>query len=107
MGVQAGGISGVERDAVGEAGGEVGFGFAAVPLMLLPYSSSAFVPADKVGPGVRECAEHQPFTSIIENPRGLPTGAPSAGPAITAIPWCAGLTLIGYLWARTTFTKRG
>ncbi|TDD41852.1 ABC transporter permease [Nonomuraea terrae] len=82
-------------------------GFAAVPLMLLPYLSSAFVPADKMGPGVREFAEHQPFTSIIETLRGLLTGAPSAGPAITAIAWCAGLTLIGYLWARTTFTKRG
>lgn len=38
--------------------------------------------------------------------RGLLTGAPSAGSAITAIAWCVAITLIGYLWARATFTKR-
>jgi ABC-2 type transport system permease protein len=83
-----------------------GAGFAAVPLMLLPFLSSAFVPADRMGPGAREFAEYQPFTSIIETLRGLLTGAPSAGSAITAVAWCVGLTLIGYLWARATFTKR-
>ncbi|WP_206062015.1 ABC transporter permease [Nonomuraea basaltis] len=81
-------------------------GIAAVPLMLLPFLSSAFVPADKMGPGARQFAEYQPFTSIIETLRGLLTGAPSAGSAITAIAWCVGLALIGYLWARATFTKR-
>ncbi|WP_204039524.1 ABC transporter permease [Acrocarpospora phusangensis] len=81
-------------------------GFAAVPLMLLPFLSSAFVPADKMGPGARQFAEYQPFTSIIEALRGLLTGAPSAGSAVTAIAWCVGLSLIGYLWARRSFTKR-
>ncbi|TDD11086.1 ABC transporter permease [Nonomuraea deserti] len=81
-------------------------GLAAVPLMLLPFLSSAFVPADKMGPGARQFAEHQPFTSIIETLRGLLTGTPSAGSAITAIAWCAGLASIGYVWARVSFTKR-
>ncbi|WP_207620851.1 hypothetical protein [Streptosporangium minutum] len=81
-------------------------GLAAVPLMLLPFLSSAFVPADKMGPGARQFAEYQPFTPITETLRGLLSGTPSAGPAITAIAWCAGLALIGYLWARATFTKR-
>ncbi|WP_393172264.1 ABC transporter permease [Nonomuraea marmarensis] len=81
-------------------------GILGVPLMLLPFLSSAFVPADTMGPGARQFAEYQPFTSIIETLRGFLTGAPSAGTAITAIAWCVGLTLIGYLWARATFTKR-
>ncbi|MEU6429271.1 ABC transporter permease [Microbispora sp. NPDC046973] len=81
-------------------------GFAAVPLMLLPFLSSAFVPADKMGPGARQFAEYQPFTSIIETLRGLLTGAPSTGSAVTAIAWCVGLTLVGYLWARASFKKR-
>ncbi|MET7465321.1 ABC transporter permease [Nonomuraea sp. NPDC005501] len=81
-------------------------GILGVPLMLLPFLSSAFVPADRMGPGVREFAEYQPFTPIIETLRGLLTGTPSAGSAITAIAWCVGLTLVGYLWARATFTKR-
>ena len=80
--------------------------FAVVPLILLPFLSSAFVPADKMGPGVQRFAEYQPFTPIIETMRGLLNGTPSATSAITAIAWCIGLTLVGYLWARATFTKR-
>ncbi|GIH63351.1 ABC transporter permease [Microbispora siamensis] len=81
-------------------------GLAAVPLMLLPFLSSAFVPAGKMGPGARQFAEYQPFTPIIETLRGLLTGTPSAGSAITAVAWCAGLALVGYLWARASFKKR-
>jgi ABC-2 type transport system permease protein len=80
--------------------------FAVVPLILLPFLSSAFVPAEKMGPGVRQFAEYQPFTPIIETLRGLLNGTPSATTAITAIAWCVGLALVGYLWARWTFTKR-
>ncbi|MEV2273106.1 hypothetical protein [Nonomuraea africana] len=59
-----------------------------------------------MGTGARQFAEYQPFTSIIETLLGLLTGAPSASSTITAIAWCVGLALIGYLWARATFTKR-
>ncbi|MFC4589125.1 ABC transporter permease [Sphaerisporangium corydalis] len=82
-------------------------GIAAVPLMLLPFLSSAFVPADKMGAGARQFAEYQPFTSIIESLRGLLTGAPSASSTITAIAWCVGLASVGYLWSRASFTKQG
>ena len=81
-------------------------GLAAVPLIMLPFFSSAIVPADKMGPGVRQFAEYQPFTPIIETLRGLLAGAPSTGDAITAIAWCVGIALVGYVWARSTFTKR-
>lgn len=83
-----------------------GAGIIAVPLMLLPFLSSAFVPSDKMGPGVKQFAEYQPFTSIIETLRGLLAGTPSTGSAIAAVAWCLGLSLAGYLWARSTFTKR-
>ena len=81
-------------------------GLAAVPLVMLPFFSSAIVPADKMGPGLREFAEYQPFTPIIETMRGLLAGAPDAGDAVLAVAWCAGIALAGYLWARSTFTKR-
>ncbi|MET7398870.1 ABC transporter permease [Dactylosporangium sp. NPDC005572] len=81
-------------------------GMAAIPLVLLPFFSSAIVPADKMGPGIREFAEYQPFTPIIETLRGLLNGAPSATDAITAVAWCVGIALVGYLWARSTFKKR-
>jgi ABC-2 type transport system permease protein len=81
-------------------------GFAAVPLIMLPFFSSAIVPADKMGPGVREFAEYQPFTSIIESVRGFLTGVPDNGQTIAAIAWSVGIAVIGYVWARSKFTKR-
>src|SRR3954454_11696846 len=79
---------------------------ASVPLVMLPFFSSAIVPADKMGPGVREFARYQPFTPIIETLRGLLNGTPAAGTAIAAVAWCVGIALVGYLWARATFAKR-
>jgi ABC-2 type transport system permease protein len=81
-------------------------GLATVPLIMLPFFSSAIVPADKMGAGVRQFAEYQPFTPIIETVRGLLAGAPSAGYAAAALAWCAGIAVVGYLWALSTFRKQ-
>jgi ABC-2 type transport system permease protein len=81
-------------------------GMATVPLIMLPFLSSAIVPAHTMAAGVRQFAEYQPFTPIIETLRGLLNGSPSAGDAIAAIAWCVGIGLVGYLWALATFKKR-
>jgi ABC-2 type transport system permease protein len=79
---------------------------AAVPLVLLPFFSSAIVPAEQMGPGVRQFAEYQPFTPIIETLRGFLNGAPATSDVIAALAWCVGIALVGYLWASSTFRKR-
>ncbi|MBL0885501.1 ABC transporter permease [Myceligenerans sp. I2] len=81
-------------------------GLASVPLVMLPFFSSAIVPADTMGPGLAQFAQYQPFTPIIETMRGLLAGTPSAGDAILAVGWCVAIALAGYLWAAATFTKR-
>jgi ABC-2 type transport system permease protein len=82
-------------------------GLATVPLIMLPFFSSAIVPAEKMGPGVRQFAEYQPFTPIIETLRALLTGGtPSASHAIAAVAWSVAIGLAGYLWAVATFRKR-
>jgi len=81
-------------------------GMATVPLILLPFLSSAIVPVAAMGAGVRQFAEYQPFTPIIETLRGLLAGTPSAGDAIAAVAWCTGIALVGYLWSLSTFKKR-
>jgi ABC-2 type transport system permease protein len=81
-------------------------GLATVPLIMLPFLSSAFVPADTMRTGVRQFAEYQPFTPIIETLRGLLNGTPSAGDAIAALAWCVGIAIVGYLWALATFRRR-
>ncbi len=81
-------------------------GLATVPLIMLPFLSSAFVPARTMGPGVRQFAEYQPFTPIIETLRGLLAGHVSTGDASAAVAWCVGFAVVGYVWAVSTFKKR-
>ncbi|MDX3191112.1 ABC transporter permease [Streptomyces sp. MN03-5084-2B] len=81
-------------------------GMASVPLIMLPFFSSAIVPADKMGPGLKQFAEYQPFTPIIETLRGLLNGTPATGTLLAALGWCAGIAVVGYLWASSTFKKR-
>ncbi|SEF52844.1 ABC-2 type transport system permease protein [Actinacidiphila yanglinensis] len=81
-------------------------GLATVPLIMLPFLSSAFVPADTMGAGVRQFAQYQPFTPIIETLRGLLAGDPKAHDTLAALAWCVGLALVGYVWAVSTFKKR-
>ncbi|KAF0848727.1 ABC transporter permease [Nocardia caishijiensis] len=83
-----------------------GAGMSVVPMLMLPFVSSAIVPAEKMGPGVRQFAEYQPFTPIIESVRGFLAGTPSGGHTLAALAWCAGFAVIGYLWSRSTFSKR-
>lgn len=81
-------------------------GLASVPLVMLPFFSSAIVPADAMGAGLKQFAEYQPLTPIIETVRGLLAGSPDGTDAIIAVAWCIGIAVIGYLWANATFKKR-
>jgi ABC-2 type transport system permease protein len=73
--------------------------------LLLPFTSSAFVRPDSMPVGVRWFAEYQPFTPVIDTLRGLLLGTPIGNSAVLAVAWCAGLTLIGYLWARAVYNR--
>jgi ABC-2 type transport system permease protein len=75
------------------------------PVVLLPLISSGFVPPESMPAGVAWFAEHQPFTPIIQTLRGLLTGTPIGNDAVVALAWCVVLTLAGYLWARSAFTR--
>jgi ABC-2 type transport system permease protein len=71
----------------------------------LPFVSSAFVPAASMPAGMRWFAAHQPFTPIIETLRGLLTGTPIGSNAVIAVAWCAAITAVGYLWARSRYDR--
>ena len=45
-----------------------------MPLLLLPFFGSGFVPSETMPVGLRWFAAHQPFTPMIETVRGLLTG---------------------------------
>jgi ABC-2 type transport system permease protein len=74
-------------------------------LQFLPFLSSAFVRPESMPVGIRWFAEYQPFTPAVETVRGLLTGTPVGGRAVVTLAWCAGLTVVGYLWSRRVFTR--
>ncbi|MBQ1072928.1 ABC transporter permease [Micromonospora sp. C31] len=76
-----------------------------MPLTYLPFIGSGFVPTDSMPDGLRQFAEYQPFTPIIETLRGLLTGGPVATHAALAAAWCAAIALVGYLWAKKLFNR--
>ncbi|MFD0850987.1 ABC transporter permease [Actinomadura adrarensis] len=80
-------------------------GNAPMPLILLPFLGSGFVPTDSMPTILRWFAEYQPFTPIMETVRGLLLGAPIGNSAAIATAWCTGLTALGYLWAKNIFNK--
>jgi len=72
---------------------------------LLPFLSSAFVPADSMPSGIRWFTAHQPFTPVVESLRALLTGAPVGNNVYLALGWCAAIALVSYLWARAAFRR--
>ncbi len=76
-----------------------------MPLVFLPFLGSGFVPTDSMPAGLRWFAEYQPFTPIIETVRGLLLGTSIGNSAVIAIAWCAGITLVGYLWAKKLYNR--
>jgi ABC-2 type transport system permease protein len=77
-----------------------------LPLALLPFIGSTFVPTDSMSTGVRYFAEYQPFTPIIETIRGLLMGTPIGNNGIIAVAWCVAISAGGCLWATRLFNRR-
>ncbi|WP_055500824.1 ABC transporter permease [Streptomyces albus] len=77
----------------------------ALPLIVLPLISSAFVPLDAMPGWFRPIAEYQPFTPAIETLRGLLLGSEIGNNGWLALGWCVGLSVLGYLWTKAVFNR--
>jgi ABC-2 type transport system permease protein len=76
-----------------------------MPLILLPFLGSGFVPPESMPPALGWFAEHQPFTPIIETLRGLLFGDPIGSSASIAVAWCVAITLASYLWSKSLYNR--
>jgi len=76
-----------------------------IPLLLLPFLGSGFVPTDSMPTVLRWFAEYQPFTPLIETLRGLLMGTPIGNNAVIAVGWCIVIALGGYLWSKKLFNR--
>ncbi|MEW2579414.1 ABC transporter permease [Streptomyces syringium] len=77
----------------------------ALPLIVLPLISSAFVPVDAMPGWFRPIAEYQPFTPAIETLRGLLLGTEIGHNGWLAVAWCLALSALGYFWSKAVFDR--
>jgi ABC-2 type transport system permease protein len=75
-------------------------------LILLPFLGSGFVPTHSMPVVLRWFAQYQPFTPITETVRHLLLGGPVGHDAAIAAAWCAGVALVGYLWAKKLYARQ-
>ena len=76
-----------------------------MPLIILPFLGSGFVPTDSMPPAMQWFAENQPFTPIMETLRGLLMGTPIGNSGVLAVAWSVGIGLASYLWAKRLFNR--
>ncbi|MFF2850135.1 ABC transporter permease [Streptomyces sp. NPDC058001] len=77
----------------------------AMPLVLLPLISSAFIPAETMPGWFQPIADYQPFTPAIETLRGLLLGTEIGNNGWLALAWCVALTALGYRWSTALFNR--
>ncbi|MFJ8253265.1 ABC transporter permease [Streptomyces sp. NPDC094466] len=75
----------------------------ALPMVLLPMLSSAFIPVETMPGWFQPIAEYQPFTPVIETLRGLLLGTGIGHNGWLALGWSLGLVVLGYLWSASKF----
>ncbi|MGH1564424.1 ABC transporter permease [Mumia sp. DW29H23] len=77
-----------------------------LPVMLLPFLGSGFVPVDTMPVGIRWFAEYQPFTPINETVRSLLEGTTVDGSSLgLALGWTLVIGVGGYLWSRKLYGR--
>ena len=77
----------------------------ALLVVVLPFVSSAFVPAASMPAGVAWFARNQPFTPVTQTLRSLLAGTPTGSEAALAIVWSVAISIFGYLWARSLYNR--
>jgi ABC-2 type transport system permease protein len=77
----------------------------AMPLILLPLLSSTFTPIHSMPGWFQPFAKYQPFTPAVETLRGLLLGGKIGHNGLLALAWCLGLSVLGYVWSTSTFSR--
>ena len=78
----------------------------AMPLVYLPFISSAFVPTGSMPGPVRAFAENQPVTAIVNAIRSLLAGQPVDNGLWVALAWCVGILVVAYGFAMRLYRRR-
>lgn len=77
-----------------------------LPLFILPFISSGFVPVDSMNGGIKWFAEIQPMTPIIDSFRALTLDLPLGNNLWTAFAWCAGIIVAAFTLSIQLYKRR-
>lgn len=77
-----------------------------LPLFILPFVSSGFVPVDSMDRGLKLFAEIQPMTPIIDSFRALTLGLPFGDSLWTAFIWCVGIIIAAFTFSIQIYQRR-
>ena len=78
---------------------------APLPLILLPFLSSGFVPTESMPAGLAWFAEHQPFTPMIETLRAFLEGRDPGNDLLWTIGWTVAISAACFWWAGRLFGR--
>lgn len=78
---------------------------APMPLIILPFLGSGFVPTGSLPVGIGWFAEYQPFTPVIDTIRELLVGGPLAHNAMLAVAWSVAIAIPCYLGSGKLFSR--
>jgi len=76
-----------------------------MPLILLPFLGSGFVPTESMPTAVQWFADYQPFTPMMDTLRGLLLGTAIGNDAWLACAWCVAITVAGFVWATRLYNR--
>jgi ABC-2 type transport system permease protein len=76
-----------------------------MPLILLPFLGSGFVPTEGMPTAMRWFAEYQPFTPIMDTVRGLLLGSTIGNSWWIALAWCIAILVAGYVWSQGLYDR--
>jgi ABC-2 type transport system permease protein len=76
-------------------------------MVILPYLSSGFAPAETLPPVMRVFAEYQPMTPVIDTMRNALAGKPlEVSGFIVSLLWCVGLSAVFYMISAALFKRK-
>jgi ABC-2 type transport system permease protein len=77
-----------------------------MPLMILPFLGSGFVPTESMPTWLRWFAEYQPFTAFVETVRALLFGTAVGRNGWLSLVWIVAIGLTSWLWARHLYERK-
>ena len=75
-------------------------------LILLPFLGSGFVRTATMPEGLRQIAQYEPFSPVVDTVRALLTGGGVGDHAILALAWSLGIAAGSYAWAIRLYDRR-